>query len=92
MLHVLFWFHKCICGGIKKLCWLLDLSYLSIDTSGLSPFVSRLKRASLYRTSVSFSEANFDAFQMASFGDLAVTMVDPEGLFQSWYTLLFSPI
>jgi hypothetical protein len=61
---------------------------LAYRSSGLSPSISRLESASIYRTSVSFSKEDFEAFQTASLGDLAFTMVDRKGLSQSHLILL----
>ncbi|EDR13562.1 uncharacterized protein LACBIDRAFT_322580 [Laccaria bicolor S238N-H82] len=52
---------------------------LAYRSSGVSPSISRLKSASLHQISESFSQEDFDAFQMASLGDLALKMIDRKG-------------
>lgn len=49
---------------------------LAYRSSGLSPSISRLKRAFIHQKSRPFSNEDLEAFRTASLGDLAFTVVD----------------
>jgi hypothetical protein len=66
---------------------------LAYRSSGLSPSISRLKSAVIYDAYThQFTQEDFNTLKTASFGDLALTMVDRKSLSQFWYSLFFSLI